>query len=192
MATSTNLLNTKVYEVQETWGGWKDLRAANQAARASPKDIHFFQTISPMESPKIMGLKDIHSSEALQWWGSLTFCPWCSREGQNEGTVVNHLQTTHYHLGLVCACCLDYFTTNAEAIHHHAYVCKPTTVGASDNGDDRERKKTMRMMITVVRGRTRMMSLSLKRTNGLDHINICVYGQGRSFLPSPSGNVTND
>ena len=45
MATSTNLLNAEVYEVQETWGGQKDLRTANWVARASPKDIHFFQII---------------------------------------------------------------------------------------------------------------------------------------------------
>ena len=66
MATSTNLLGTEVHEVQESWGGQKDLRAANQVARASPKDIHFFWIISPTESPKIMGLKGIYSSEALQ------------------------------------------------------------------------------------------------------------------------------
>ena len=75
MATSTNLLNAEVYKLQETWGGWKDLRTTNLAARASPKDIHFFQIISPMELPKIMGLKSIHSMEALQWQGRLTFCP---------------------------------------------------------------------------------------------------------------------
>ena len=67
MATSTNLLNTEVYEVQETWGSWKDFRSANQVAKASPKDIHFFWIILPMESPKIMGLKGIHSIENLQW-----------------------------------------------------------------------------------------------------------------------------
>ena len=52
--------------------------------------------------------------------------------------MVNNLQTMHYHLGLICAHCLDYFTINAEAMHCHAHVCKPTTVGASDNDDDRE------------------------------------------------------
>ena len=65
MATSTNLLNTEVYEVQETLGSQKDLSAANQVARASLKDIYFFWIISPMESPKIMGLKGILSTEAL-------------------------------------------------------------------------------------------------------------------------------
>ena len=37
----------------------------------------------------------------------LPFCqyasyPWCRKEGQNEGTIVNHLWTTHYRLGLAC------------------------------------------------------------------------------------------
>ena len=66
MATSTNLLNAKVYKVQEAWGSWKDLRAANQVARASPQDIHFIQIISPTELPKIRGLKGIHSTDVLQ------------------------------------------------------------------------------------------------------------------------------
>ena len=37
MATSTNLLGTKIYEVQESWGGRKDLQAANEAAKSSSK-----------------------------------------------------------------------------------------------------------------------------------------------------------
>ena len=64
------------------------------------------------------------------------FCPWCGKESQNEGTVVTHLQTMHYHLGLICAHCLDYFTTSADAVHQHAQLCKPTAPG--DDDDDRE------------------------------------------------------
>ena len=138
MAISTNLMSTEVYEVQETWDSQKDLGATNQVARASPKGIHFSSIISPTELPKIMGLKGINSSEALWQWGGLTFCPWCSKDGQNEGMVVNHLWTMHYHLGLVCAHCLDYFTTNAEAMHHHDHVLKATTADTSDDDDDRE------------------------------------------------------
>ena len=44
----------------------------------------------------------------------------------------------HYHLGLICAHCLDHFTTNAEAMHCHAHVCKPMSIGTSNNDDDRE------------------------------------------------------
>ena len=139
MATFTNLLGTEVHEVQEAWVSQKDLRAAYQVAKASTKDIHFFRVVTPIESLKIMGLKGIHSSEALQWWGSLTFWPWCEKEGQNKGTMVNHLQTMHYQLGLVCACCLDYFTTSTETMHHHTHVCKPPATGIGDN-DDREKE----------------------------------------------------
>ena len=138
MATSTNLLGTYIHEVLETWGSQKDFWAANPMARASPKDIHFFQIILPTESPKIMGLKGIHSSEAQWQWGGWTFCPWCGKGDQNEGMVVNHLWTMHYHLDLICAWCLDYFTINAEAIYHHAHVCKPTATGASNDDSDRE------------------------------------------------------
>ena len=40
MANSTNLMGTKTHEVQEAWTSQKELRATNQAARASPKDIY--------------------------------------------------------------------------------------------------------------------------------------------------------
>ena len=29
IATSTNLLGSEIHEVQESWGGWNDLQAAN-------------------------------------------------------------------------------------------------------------------------------------------------------------------
>ena len=50
--------------------------------------------------------------------------------------MVNHLWTTHYHLGLISVHCLSYFTTNAEAMHCHAHGWKPETAGASDDDDD--------------------------------------------------------
>ena len=135
MATSTNLLDTEVYEVQESWGSQRDLKTTNQVASTLPKDIHFLQIASPMESPKTMGLKGIHSTEALQCRGGLTFCPWCGKEGQNEGMLVNHLGTMHYQLGLICAHCLSYFITNAEAMHCHGHGCKPTTAGTGNDDD---------------------------------------------------------
>ena len=48
------------------------------------------------ESPKVIGLMCIHNPNALQHYAGYTYCPWCGKEGQNEGTVVNHLRTTHY------------------------------------------------------------------------------------------------
>ena len=42
----------------------------------------------------------------------------------------------HYHLGLICAHCVDYFTTSTDAMHWHAELCKPTA--ASNDDDDTE------------------------------------------------------
>ena len=52
--------------------------------------------------------------------------------------MVNHLWTTHYHLDLDRAHCLDYFTTSADVIHWHAQLCKPTAVGYDDNDKEEE------------------------------------------------------
>ena len=71
-----------------------------------------------------MDLQDIHFPDALHCCGSLAFCPWCGKEGQNEGTIVNHLQIAHYQLGLVCNRCLSFFMTSSDAMHHHDQDCK--------------------------------------------------------------------
>ena len=136
MATSTNLLGTEIHEVQESWDGRKDLPAANQSAKSSHKDIHFFRVVAPTELLKIMDLKGIHSPKALLWQSSLTFCLWCGKEGQNEGTIVNHMWTMHYYLGLIRACCLEYFTRSTDTMHQHALLCKSMATG--DDDDDRE------------------------------------------------------
>ena len=112
MATSANLLGTEIHEVQENWGGRSNL----QVAKSSSKDIHFFRIITPNKLPKIMALEGIHSPKALQWQSGLAFCLWCVKESQNIGIVVNHLWTTHYHLGLICVHCLDYFTTSTDTM----------------------------------------------------------------------------
>ena len=80
-------MGSDVNEVQEAWTGQKDLWVTHPVAKCSPKDIHFFWVVPPTKLPKIMGLRGIHSSEALRWQGGLSFCLWCGKEGQNEGTV---------------------------------------------------------------------------------------------------------
>ena len=65
MAQETNLLNAEIHEVQEVWAGGWELKATNYAAKASQWDIQFFHTVLPTKSPNIMGLKGIHSPEAL-------------------------------------------------------------------------------------------------------------------------------
>ena len=88
MAISTGLMGSDVHEVQEAWTGQKDLWVTHYLAKSSPKDIHFFWVVPPYELLKIMGLRGIHSPEALRCWGGLAFCPWCGKEGQNEGMVL--------------------------------------------------------------------------------------------------------
>ena len=85
-----------------------------------------------------MGLKGIHSPEAFCQQAGLSFCPWYRKEGQNEGTIVNHLQTSHYCLGLVCSWYLKYFTTSADTMHCHSQLCKWTSAGIDDNNDQEE------------------------------------------------------
>ena len=54
----------------------------------------------------------------------LNFCPWCGKEGQNERTMVIHLWTMHYKLGLVCSKCLHFPSITSEAIQHLGWGCK--------------------------------------------------------------------
>ena len=91
MVTSAGLMDSEVLKVQEVWTGQKDLQVTHHAAKGSPKSIQYFWVVPPTESPKIMGLKGIHSLKALCWQVGLSFCLWCGNEGQNEGTIVNHL-----------------------------------------------------------------------------------------------------
>ena len=71
-----------------------------------------------------MGLEGIHDPDALCHFVGVTFCPWCGKEGQNEGTIVNHLWVTHYKLGLVCEKCLYFPTITLAAIRCHGRGCK--------------------------------------------------------------------
>ena len=124
MITSAYLLGSEIYEVQEVWAGQRELRFANHTMSSMPKGLQFFCLVSPLESPKAMGLKGIHHPNALCHCAGLSFCPWCRKEGQNKGTVVNHLQTMLYRLGLVCSDCLHYSTTTSEAMRLHGQVCR--------------------------------------------------------------------
>ena len=107
--------------------------------RESAKDLCYFWVVSPKESPKIMSLKGIHSPEALKCQPGLTFCPWCRKEGQNEGTMVNHLCTRHYCLRLICERCLLYFMTSSDTMWCHAKGCQSMCVcnGKPDEESDR-------------------------------------------------------
>ena len=101
MATSVGLLGTSIYETQSPWTGPEELKQANYIFLSLPKGLKFLQAVPPSESHKVMGLMGIHGPDALHHFSSVTYCPWCRKNGQNEGTVVKHLWTTHYSLGLV-------------------------------------------------------------------------------------------
>ena len=67
MAKMVGLMGTKIPQVQDQWQGKKELHAA----KGSTKNLHYFWVVSPIESPKIMGLKGIHSPEALKCHSAL-------------------------------------------------------------------------------------------------------------------------
>ena len=70
-------------------------------------------------------------------FAGVTFCPWYGREGQNEGTMVNHLQIMHYRLGLVCNQCLHFPSVTSETIWQHSWDChqpKGSDVKEEDRG----------------------------------------------------------
>ena len=137
LAEMAGLLGTEVYPVHDQWVGRKELCSAYHAVRGSAKDLHFFRTVASLESPKVIGLQGIHSPEALKQQAGLSFCPWCGKEGQNKGTIINHLCTGHYHLGLACERCLSYF-----AIRQNVASCPRVPVHAlPQNNRDREVEK---------------------------------------------------
>ena len=98
MAKSTKLLGLAIYEIQEVWKGPDELQQANYALRSLPKGLKFLLVVPPSDSPKVMGLVGIHDPDALHCFSGLAHCPWCGKESQNKGAVVNHLQTVHYSL----------------------------------------------------------------------------------------------
>ena len=119
LAESIGLLGEAIYEIQLSWTGPEELKQANYALWSLPKGLRFLMVVPTMESPKVMGLMGIHDPDALRHYAGYTYCPWCGKEGQNEGTVVNHLRTTHYRLGLVCDWCFGCPTVMSDSLHWH-------------------------------------------------------------------------
>ena len=105
-----------IYKIQLSWTDPEELKQANNALQSLPKGLRFLSVVPTTESPKVMGLMGIHDPDALQHYAGYTYCPWCGKEGQNEGTVVNHLRTTHYRLGLVCDQCFGCPTVTSDSI----------------------------------------------------------------------------
>ena len=109
-----------------------------------PKDIQFFPTVTPTKLQSIMWLKGVHSPEALHHWVA-THTAWCTKEGPNEGTIINHLWTVQYHLGLVCTLCMDFFATSADTMREHVPSCKAIATKDRDGQRQRYLRTTMVM-----------------------------------------------
>ena len=122
LAQGAGLLGECIFELQDLWRGPDHLKRANYVLLALPKGLKFLRVVSTKESLKVMGLKGIHDSKALQHFAGFTYCPWCGKDGQNEGTIVNHLRTAHYKLGLVCDLCFGCPTRMADTLHQHGCV----------------------------------------------------------------------
>ena len=119
LADGAGLLGKSIYEIQLSWDGPEELMHANYSLQSLPKGLRFLRAVPATESPKVMGLKGIHDSDALQHFTGYTYCPWCGKEGQNEVTMVNHLRTVHYRLGLVCNLCFGCPTVTSDTLHWH-------------------------------------------------------------------------
>ena len=116
----SELLGTSIHEIQVLWAGPDELRQGNYPLRSLPKGLKVLCVVPPSESPKVMGLVEIHDPDALCHFNDLTHCPWCGKEGQNKGTVVNHLWIVHYRLGLVCNKCNKCLSTSSDTLCHHS------------------------------------------------------------------------
>ena len=121
MIETAGLLSSAIYEIQEAWTGQKELQNANYALRTLPKGLRFFYMVSPSESPKVMGLMGIYHPDAICHFNGVTHYPWCSKEGQNEGTIINHLRTVDYKLGLICKKCFCCLSIMSEDIWCHGW-----------------------------------------------------------------------
>ena len=121
MAVSADLLGTSIHEIQASWTGPNELKQANYALQSLPKGLKFLQAEPPSESPKVMGLVGIHELDALCHFSGMTHCPWCGKEGQNKGTMVNHLCTVYYRLGLVCNRCHDCPSITSNTLCSHGW-----------------------------------------------------------------------
>ena len=111
------LAGESIHELQWSWNGLEDLKHGNYILWSLAKGLKFLRAVSAKESPKIMGLKGIHDSNTLWHFASFTYCPWCRKDGQNKGTIVNHLRTIHYKLGLVCDQCYSCPTVMSDTLH---------------------------------------------------------------------------
>ena len=56
------------------WTGPEELKQANYALQSLPKGLRFLRAVPATESPKVMGLMDIHDPDALWCYTGYTYC----------------------------------------------------------------------------------------------------------------------
>ena len=122
LAQEAGLLGEPIFEIQWLWKGPEHLKQANYIFQTQPKGLKFLRVVSTRESPKAMGLEGIQDPEALQHFAGFTYCMWCGEKGQNEGTIINHLRTAHYKLGLICDKCIGCPTTMLDTLCRHGHI----------------------------------------------------------------------
>ena len=116
LAQGAGLLGESIHKLQQSRDGPEDLKHGNYVLQSLPKGLKFLRVVSTKESQKVMSLKGIHDPDALWHFASFTYCPWCRKDGQNEGTIVNHLRTIHYKLGLICNQCYSCPTVTLDTL----------------------------------------------------------------------------
>ena len=82
MIVSTGLLGFEIFEIQETWMGQHELEYANCTLKTLLKGLKFFHVVSPSESPKVMGLANIHHPDTLCHFNGVTHCCGAERRGR--------------------------------------------------------------------------------------------------------------
>ena len=70
MIETVGLLGSAIFEIKETWIGQDELWQANYVLKALPKGLKFFRTVSPTESPKVMGT---HYTTSMGWLTALVW-----------------------------------------------------------------------------------------------------------------------
>ena len=119
LAQVAGLLGESIHELQRSWDGPEDLKHGNYVLWSLPKGLKFLRVVSAKESLKVMGLKGIHDPNALWCFAGYTYCPWYRKVRQNEGTIINHLRTIHYKLGLICDQCYSCPMVTLDTLHQH-------------------------------------------------------------------------
>ena len=116
LAQGAGFLGESIHELQWSWDGPEELKHGNYVLWSLPKGLKFLRAVSAKESQKVMGLKGIHDSDALQHFAGYTYCPWGGKDRHNEGTIINHLRMVHYRLGLICDQCYSCPTVTLDTL----------------------------------------------------------------------------